>query len=185
MKTRQGRFGQSSPRPSLPLHARLAALILVSTICLGCASSNVNPPMARANTGYVDIFDPEGGSWSWSIEDPRGGPSFYTEYKPQTGIVRLALSPGSYEFGIAILNTAISKPPAIKVQVVNGQLAPVRVLLSEEGATAVERKHTQVPGRYLRRTKITGDKTQIHRLDAEVLPSIPYRCKEQVPYAFK
>ena len=166
-------------------HTRLFAFILLSTICLGCASRNVNPRAARTNTGYVDIFDPEGGSWSWSIENPRGGPSFYTEYKPHIGIVRLALSPGSYELGIAILNTAISKPPAVTVQVVNGQLTPVRVSLSEQGATALDRKHTQVPGRYLRRTKITGDQTQSHRLEAEVLPSIPYRPKEQVPYAFK
>jgi len=157
----------------------------VSTICIGCASSNVNPSAARSNTGYVDIFDPEGGSWSWSIENPGGGSSFYTEYRPQTGIVRIALSPGSYDLGIAVLNTAISKPPAVKVQVHDGQLTPIRVSLLEEGATAVDRKHTQVPGRYLRRTKITADETHSHRLEAEVLPAIPYRPKEQVPYAFK
>jgi hypothetical protein len=159
--------------------------MVVSTIYLGCASPNVNPPAARANTGYVDIFDPEGGSWSWSIENPHGGRSIYTEYRPQTGIVRIALSPGSYDLGIAILNTAISKPPAVKVQVHDGQLTPVRVLLAEEGATAVERMHTQVPGRYLRRTKITAEQTHSHRLEAEVLPAIPYRPKEQVPYAFR
>src|SRR6185436_5258972 len=102
----------------------------------------VNPTAARANTGYVDIFDPEGGLWSWSIENPRGGRSFYTEYRPQTGILRLAMSPGVYEMGFAILNTPISKPPAVKVPVVDGQLTPVRVLLSEEGATAVDRKYT-------------------------------------------
>jgi hypothetical protein len=141
--------------------------------------------VARANTGYVDIFDPEGGSWSWSIEDPSGGRSFYTQYSPHTGIVRLAMSPGVYEMGIAILNTPISKPPAVKVQVLGGLVTPVQVSLLEEGATAVDRKHSQVPGRYLRRTKITADETKSHRLEAEVLPAIPYRPKEQVPYAFK
>lgn len=171
--------------PSAPSQARLVAFIVASTICFGCASSNVNPPVARANTGYVDIFDPEGGSRSWSIESPGGNRSFYTEYKPHTGIVRLALSPGSYDLGIAVLNTAISKPPAVKVQVHNGQLTPIRVSLVEEGATAVDRKHTQVPGRYLRRTKITAEETHSHRLEAEVLPPIPYRPKEQVPYASK
>lgn len=145
----------------------------------------MNPPKARSSTGYIDIFDPEGGSWSWSIENPSGGRSFYTEYTPHTGIVRLALSPGTYDLGIAILNTAISKPPVVKVHVVDGQLTPIRVSLLEEGATAVDRTHTQVPGRYLRRTKITAEETHSHRLEAEVLPVIPYRPKEQVPYAFK
>jgi hypothetical protein len=145
----------------------------------------VNPTAARANTGYVDIFDPEGGSWSWSIENPHGGCSFYTEYRPQPGIVRIALSPGPYELGIAILNTAISKPPAVKVQIVDGQLTPVRVRLSNQGTNQFRREHTQLPGRYLRRTKITSDEAQTHRVEAEVLPSIPYRPKEQVPYAFK
>jgi hypothetical protein len=185
MNTPTARLGELCRRPSFPPQSQLIAFILVSTICIGCASRNVNPAAARANTGYVDIFDPEGGSWSWSIEDPRGGRSFYTEYKPKSGIVRIAFSPGSYELGIAILNTAISKPPAVKVHVADGQLTPVRVRLSEEGTGQIRREHTPGPGRYLRRTKITSEETQSFRIEADVLPSIPYRPKAQVPYALK
>ncbi len=186
MRSRSASFGQGTCRMrSFRLQTQLISFILVSTVCLGCASHNVNPRLARANTGYIDIFDPEGGAWSWSIEDPGSGQSFYTEYKPETGIVRLAMSPGVYELGIAILNTSISKPPAVKVRVVDGQLTPVRVRLSEGETNQVRREHTQIPGRYLRRTKITAEDTQSVRIEADVLPSIPYCPKEQVPYALK
>jgi hypothetical protein len=109
----------------------------------------------------------------------------YTEFKPRTGIVRLALSPGAYEMTITILNTTISEPAIVQVQVVDGQLTPVRVRLSEDGTTQVQRTHTQVPGRYTRRTKITADEARSFRLDADILPPIPYYPKEQVPYALK
>jgi hypothetical protein len=151
----------------------------------GCASHNANPHAARANTGYVDIFDPEGRSFSWDIKDVRHQRPLYTEYQPQSGIVRLSLAPGPYELSITILNTVISEPATVDVRVADGQLTPVRVRLSEAGTTQVDRKHTQVPGRYTRRTKIAAEETQRFRLEAEVLPSIPYLAKEQVPYALK
>ena len=159
--------------------------ILASTIWAGCASHNVNPHAARPHTGYVDIFDPEGREFSWDIHDARQQRSLYTEYEPQGGIVRLALSPGPYQLKINILNTVVSKPATIEAQAVDGQVTPVRIQLADEGSTEVERKHSQVPGRYLRRTKITGDENQSFRLEAQVLPSIPYCPKEQVPYALK
>jgi hypothetical protein len=109
----------------------------------------------------------------------------YSEFKPRTGIVRLALSPGAYELTITILNTTISGPAIVQVQVVDGQLTPVQVRLSEEGTTRLERAHTQVPGRYTRRTKITAEETQTFRIDANVLPPMPYCPKEQVPYALQ
>jgi hypothetical protein len=139
--------------------------------------------VARLNTGYVDIFDPEGRSFSWDIRDARSQHSLYREFRPQSGIVRLALSPGAYGLTITVLNTVISDPATVQVQVLDGQLTPIRVRLSEEGTTQVQRTHTPVPGRYTRRTKITAEETQSFRLDADVLPSIPYRPREQVPYA--
>jgi hypothetical protein len=171
--------------PSLTLRAQLIPFIFLPTLWLGCASQNINPHAARSETGYVDIFDPEGRAFSWDIRNARGGRSLYTEFKPRTGIVRLALSPGAYELTITILNTTISEPAIVQVQVVDGQLTPVRVRLSEEGITQVQRAHTQVPGRYTRRTKITAEEAQTFRINADVLPPMPYRPKEQVPYALK
>jgi hypothetical protein len=143
----------------------------------------VNPHTAQPDTGYIDIFDPEGRAFSWDIKDVRQHRSLYTEYKPQSEIIRLSLSPGSYDLSIRILNTAISEPATVHVQVRDGQLTPVKVRLSGEGTTQIERKHTPLPGHYTRRTKIIADETQIFRLDGDVLPSIPYRPREQVPYA--
>jgi hypothetical protein len=131
----------------------------------------------------VDIYDPENRAFSWEIQDVRNQRSLYTEYKVEGGIVRLALAPGSYELKITVFNTAISKPATIEVPVVDSQLTPVRVRLVEDGSTQVDRKQTQVPGRYTRRTKINVEETQSFRLEADVLPSIPYTPKEQVPYA--
>jgi len=147
--------------------------------------SQCEPAWAQPHTGYVDIFDPEGREFSWDIHDARQQRSLYTEYKPQSGIVRLALAPDSYQLTINILNTVISKPATIEAQAVDGQVTPVRIQLADEATAEVERKHAQVPGRYLRRTKITGDENQSFRLEAQVLPSIPYCPKEQVPYAMK
>jgi hypothetical protein len=174
-----GRFRRASHLS----HTQLIAFILWSTLWLGCASHNVNPPIAQSHTGYVDIFDPEGRTFSWEIKDVRQQRPLYTEYKPQSGIVRLPLPPGSYELSIRILNTAISEPATVHVQVRDGQLTPVKVRLSEEGTSQIERKHTQLPGHYTRRTKITADETQSFRLEADVLPLVPYRTKEQAPYA--
>ena len=166
------------------MNAPISTFILASTLWLGCAS-NVNPRVAQPNTGHVDFFDPEGRSFSWDIRDVRSQRPLYKEFKPNPGIVRLALSPGFYKLTISILNTVISKPATIDVQVVDGQVTPVRVRLAEEGTIAIERRHTQAPGRYLRRTKITSDESQSFRLEADILPSILYRPKEQVPYALK
>ena len=186
MRTRTASFGLRLPeKSSRPLPAQLFAFSLLLTLGLGCASQNINPHAARPETGYVDIFDPEGRPFSWDIRNARGGRSLYTEFKPRTGIVRFALSPGAYELTITILNTTISEPAIVQVQVVDGQLTPVSVRLSEEGTTEVQRAHTQVPGRYTRRTKVTAEKAQTYRIKADVLPPMPYRPKEQVPYALK
>jgi hypothetical protein len=166
-----------------PHQVQRIPFILALGTCLGCASHNVNPHAARPNTGYVDIFDPDGRSFSWDIRQVHGHRSLYTEFKPQSGIVRLALSPGEYNLTITILNTVLSEPATVQVQVLDGQLTPIRVRLSEEGTTQVQRTHTPVPGRYTHRTKVTAEETQSFRLDGDVLPSIPYRPKGQVPYA--
>jgi len=159
--------------------------IFAVTVELGCTSHNVNPHVAQPHTSYVDIFDPEGRAFSWDIKDVQQQRSVYTEYKPQSGVVRLPLSPGSYDLSIRILNTAISKPATVQVQVVEGQLTPIQVRLAEEGTTQIDRKHTPLPGNYTRRTKITADETQTFRLEADVLASVPYRPKEQMPYALR
>ena len=103
--------------------AQLFTFILASTIWAGCASRNVNPHAAQPHTGYVDIFDPEGREFSWDIHDARQQRSLYTEYKPQSGIVRLALAPDSYQLTINILNTVISKPATIEAQAVEKSVA--------------------------------------------------------------
>lgn len=171
--------------PSIQALVQLVSFVFVLTMWLGCASGNVNPATARPQTGYVDIYVAEGGAFTWEIRDVRGQRSLYTEYTPKSEIVRLALSPGSYELTISILNTLISKPATTEVQVAEGQVTPVRVRLVEEGTAQIENKHTQVPGRYTRRTKITVDQSQSFRLDADVLPAISYAPKERVPYALK
>ena len=33
----------------------------------GCASPNVNPPQARAKTGYVDLYADSSGELSWQV----------------------------------------------------------------------------------------------------------------------
>jgi hypothetical protein len=173
------------PEPRRSSQARLVTFILFSAMWLGCASQNVNPSTARAHTGYVDIFDPEGRPFSWDIQDVRNQRSLYTEYNPQSGIVRLALSPGTYELTINVMNAVITKPATVEVQIADGQVTPVRLRLVEDGTAQIDTKKTPTPGRYTRRTKIIVEGEQSYRLEGDVLPSIPYIPKENVPYALK
>ena len=174
---------------TLPALAALAAAVVLAAP--GCATRNVNPPHARANTGYVDFHvDPAAGlCWDVGRWDDRAGAfqPVYSEFKSSLGgVLRLAFAPGPRRFCITFLNCVIAKPAEIDVEVQNEKITPVHVTLTEAGTTLVKTKETSrggtVYGRYGRRTIISNDETVTYGVSAMADPAVAYQPKEQMPY---
>jgi len=122
----------------IPFLLALAALALWVP---GCATQNVNPPQARANTGYVDFHaDPSVGlSWEVARFDDRtqSFKNVFSELEPPPdGVLRLAFAPGHYRLRVTFLNRIISQPAEVEVEVKDGKITPVQVALIPDG-TAV------------------------------------------------
>ena len=158
----------------------------------GCATRNVNPPQARANTGYVDFHADASGDLCWEVarfdDRTQSFKSVFSELKPQPGgIARLAFAPGRHRLRVTFLNRVIRKPAEIEAEVQDGKITPVRVTLTEAGVAQVETKETSrggtAYGRYGRRTQIGSDETTMYSLSAVADPPMSYQLKERMSYA--
>src|ERR1017187_3566951 len=83
----------------------LTALAVVSLLVTGCASPNVNPPRARANSGYADFCADSSGESSWQVarfdDRTQGFRSVFSKFEPPPGrVLRLAFSPGHYRLRV-------------------------------------------------------------------------------------
>ena len=165
---------------------------LFLALITGCASPNVNPPQARAKTGYVDLYADSSGELSWQVAlfDPptQGFRSVFSEFEPPPGrALRLAFPPGHYRFRVTFMNCVVREPGLVEVDVKDGLITPVHVALIPDGTTQVETKETRVggtfKGRYGRGTKFGSDESAMYRVSAEPKPAVPYQVKEQMPYA--
>ena len=170
----------------------LTALVAAGLFVTGCASPDVNPPQARANTGYADFHADVTDELSWQVErfDSRsqGFKSVFSELEPpQNGVLRLAFTPGRHRLRVTFLNHVIAKPGEIEIEVQDGKVTPVRVTLVEAGASLVETKGTSrggtAYGRYGRRTKISSAETVTYTVSAVAAPPVPYEVKERTSYA--
>jgi hypothetical protein len=167
-------------------------LAAVGLLVAGCASTNVNPPQARARTGYVDLYADSAADLSWEVTryDDRAG-SFqraFSELKPPPdGVLRLALAPGRHQLRITFLNRVIVKPAEILVEVQNGKITPVCLTLSEAGAALVQTKQVSLGGTahgsFGRRTKIGSDEAVAYRIAATADSPVAYQPKERMSYA--
>lgn len=170
-------------------------LLLFALLALGvpgCATQNVNPPQARANTGYVDFHADPAGELYWQIErfDDRAQ-SFKkvsSELKPPAGgFLRLAFAPGHHRLRVTFLNRVITQPMEVEVGIQDGKITPVRVVLTSAGTAQVETRDVSrggtVKGRYGQRTRLGSDETAMYGISAVADPPVPYQLKEQMPYA--
>jgi hypothetical protein len=172
------------PLKTIPFLLLFALLALWAS---GCATQNVNPPQARANTGYADFRADPAGELYWQVErfDDRahGFKKVFSELEPPTGgFLRLAFAPGHYRLRVTFLNRVITQPAEVEVEVQTGKITPVRVTLTETGTAFVQTKETSLggtaKGRYGRRTKIDTDETVMYGLSAVADPPMPYQVKE-------
>ena len=170
-------------------------LLLFALLALGvpgCATPNVNPPQARANTGYADFRADPAGELYWQVErfDDRaqGFKTVFSELDPPAGgFLRLAFAPGRHRLRVTFLNRVIAQPAEVEVEVQDGKITPVRVTLTEGGTTLVRTKETSrggtAYGRYGRRTKYSSDESTMYGVSAVADPPVPYQVKERMSYA--
>jgi len=167
-------------------------LSLLAMGVAGCSTRDVNPARARAGTGYVDFRagGTSGLSWQVSVFDkPRGDfrPIFSKFPPPAGGVLRLGFPPGHYRLRITFLNRPVLGPGDLEVDVHNGMITPVEVVLTPEGSTLIERKeHRPGPtlkGHYGRVTKRTSQESSLFRITSKASPPIPYQPKEQPIHA--
>ena len=158
----------------------------------GCATSNVNPSQARANTGYVDFHADSSSDLSWEVarfdESSQTFQRVFSELEPpQHGVLRLALPPGHCRLRVTFLNRAIAKPAEIEVEVQDGKITPVRVTLTAAGVALVrteqETRGGTSSGRYGRRVKVGSVETEMYSVSAVADPPVAYQPKERMSYA--
>jgi len=167
----------------------LGALV---TLVTSCATPNVNPTQARANTGYVDLYSDAPDKFAWQVEDfDNGSQSFkrlFFDIEPPRGrILRLSLSPGPHRLRIASVNNVTRGPAVVEVEVKDGMVTPVHLSLIPDGTGTVEHKEQQLratsKGYYGRASKIHKDESEIFRVTAEARKPVPYQVKERTDYA--
>lgn len=174
---------------TIPFLLALAALALGVP---GCATQNVNPPHARANTGYVDFHagSPDGLSWEVARFDDRtqGFKIVFSELEPPPdAVLRLAFAPGHYRMRVTFLNRVISQPAEVEVEVRDGMITPVPVALVPDGTALVERRERRVGptvrGFYQRNTKLSSNESTMYRVSAVADAPMPYQARERTVYA--
>jgi hypothetical protein len=171
---------------------RLLLLAAAGLFITGCASLNVNPPQARAKTGYVDFYADSSGELSWEVarfEDrTQEFRSVFSEFEPPPGrVLRLAFPPGHYRLRVTFMNCVVREPGLVELDIKEGLITPVHIVLIPDGTTQVETKEGRVggtfKGRYGRGTKFDSDESSTYRISAEASAPMPYQLKEQMPYA--
>lgn len=169
----------------------LLTLIAGASLLVGCASHNVNPALARADTGYVDFYTIAGEDLNWEVArfDARAQKYrvIFSELSPlPEGVLRLAFSPGKYQLRVTFLNCVIRAPDVFEVEVMAKMVTPVHIVLTEDGVTLVQSRELK-PSRSVkgggRRASDGPDETPMYRISTVVNAPMPYRVKEQMPYA--
>ena len=170
----------------------LQAFLIFGLLLGGCATGNVNPTKAKANTGYVDFHADSSSDLSWDVarfdERSQTFDSIFSELEPpQHGALRLAFPPGHCRLRVIFLNRVIAKPAEIDVEVQDGKITPVRVTLTAAGVSQVrteqESRGGTAKGRYGRRIKVGSAETAMYSVSAVVDPPVAYRPKERMPDA--
>ena len=159
-------------------------LLAVSSTLLagGCASSNVNPAVARHDTGYADFYVSDTNNLYWDVTDMTSEKKVFSEFSPlRDSILRLAFKPGKYQFQVTFQNRVIAAPGTAEVDVRDGMVTPVMVTLQPIGATVV-RSRSSYYGRLGRTSKVNQTETVNYKIAAEPQPPLPYQPKERMPY---
>jgi len=170
----------------------LLTLAVAAPLLGGCASPNVNPSRARANTGYVDFHADPPGDLCWDVSRFDDRSQTFKEVfsdltPPAGGVLRLAFAPGNYRFKVTFLNRVTKGPTEVAVEVQDGKITPVYVMLAETGTVSVQQKelnmgpsikgNARIPVRY------SSNETVMYELSSRVELPVSYLPKGQMPGA--
>ena len=138
---------------------------------MGCTTSRVNAPDARASSGYVDIYPNRPGELSWGVEccDGSGGQLrrvIWDSDPSPDGILRLALTPGRRHLRLPCLNLITAGPAEVYVRITDGQVTPVCVRLA--GVLYGQNPRPQ---------------DAVYHLSPRASAPLAYRTKTAMPYA--
>ncbi len=168
-----------------PVDALVSFALLVLCVT-GCATGDVNPSKARANTGYVDFRADASEPLSWQVSRQDAGAqnftAIYSELSPPAGgILRLAFPPGNYHLQVTFLNRVVTEPGLVEVEVVDGKITPVQVTLISNGTSTVQRKEQRVGmkagGFAGRKTTLINDESVTYQISAVAASPLPYQPK--------
>lgn len=170
----------------------LTAALLAAVVLLGasCASTNVNPPSAKAHRGYVDFYSPGQTNLCWKVKAWQPGDSGYktvfSQFKPlPDGVLRLEMAPGPKRFEITFLNRVVEAPAACQVTVQEGLIIPVKVELKPMADISVRSAQQQVGPNISgagRKTRYSSQAGTVERVVTTVQPPVPYLPKGQMSY---
>jgi hypothetical protein len=159
--------------------------------CSGCASTNVNPEVAKPGVGYVDFYCKDA-SVMWNVKDVTAGTSkrLFSKPKPvDTGVLRMAFAPGTYKLEVSFLNRVVSEPGDIELQIKDQQVLPVEAFMVPAGSTLIQEKSisggSTVYGRPGRTTKVTNEAANLFRVELTPQTPLAYAKKELMSYAAK
>jgi hypothetical protein len=170
------------------------AWLAIGFACLvgsGCASSNVNPPAAARHTGYVDFYAEET-NLCWQVFRVSNNKTneVFSDFDPLSEhILRLAYAPGHYQFNVNLLNRVIVQQGNVDVEVKDGMITPVYVVLADSGSSQVRTREAAM-GRTSRyygghgmNVSTEFNQAMMYRVELEVQEAIPYQTKTNTPYA--
>ncbi|HEY5913528.1 MAG TPA: hypothetical protein VJA21_23320 [Verrucomicrobiae bacterium] len=172
---------------------RNGAALLAASACLmsaGCRTGDLNPPVPRANTGYVDFYTDSSGQLSWKVRrasEPTGEMrTVFSEFKPIPGnVLRLAAPPGTYRFEVWFSNQTTTGPQTVVVQVADARVTPVHVTLAPAGSASVvgQSYEYRSTARATRRvTKTSAQPQQVFQIGLTAGTPQAYQPKEQMSY---
>ena len=175
----------------LSLNGRMTMLFMKQLLTLvagvwllaGCAGPNVNPPVAAADTGYVDLYTMGDDDLNWEVacfaERTQKYNVVFSELKPLPGgVLRLAFPPGKHRLRVTFLNRVIREPSAFEVEVAAAMVTPVHAVLTEDGVTQTESMDRLLTGNIY-----YTDISTMYHISTVVSAPLPYRVKEQMSYA--
>jgi hypothetical protein len=169
----------------------LVALVLLTLLAFGCATSGVNPDRPDASAGYVDFYTDANMGFAWDVREAAlTGGDFelvFSDLEPVGGnILRLPFTPGRHRLRITLLNRVVTKPANIDITVESGRVTPVRIVLAEAGSTVVVSKKTIMGGtgsRSGRQTDTRRDESTMYALSTTADSPVSIQPVQQMPYA--
>ena len=160
---------------------------VVALLADGCASPNVNPSIAKADTGYVDFYTGGTNDLYWDVTDVKSNLTVFSQFKPLgEPILRLAFKPGTYKFQVTFLNRVIDTPGITNVDVRDGMVTPVLVTLTPSGTSVVQSQRMQSGGTFHGswgvRVRSTHNNTTNYDISVEPQTALPYQPREYMLY---